>query len=157
MPDPAFPAASPAPCGSSPTSPPHFTPVERSCRYRVREVLWGNRRRYVVRDTATDTTIAIRTTSQIADSDLIRLNWAAAGRPDGRTALRPAEDDSISELLRADVPHRQCGRCRQLFAADPTLYPGVVQEWWLCDPCHDKLMGTGRAPTGASPVGSISR
>jgi hypothetical protein len=115
------------------------------CRYQVREVLWGNHKRFVVRDTAT-TTIAVRTTRHIADSDLIRLNMAARGRPDPRTALQRALNESPSELIPDNPSHRQCGRCRQFFASDPTLNPNAIHEWWLCEPCHDKLMGTSRSP-----------
>ena len=130
--------------------------VEPACRYQVREVLWGNHKRFVVRDTATDTTIAIRTTRQIADSDLIRLNWAVRGRPDPGSALRPALNDSPSELIPEDASGRQCGRCRQFFASDPTLNAVAIQEWWLCEACHDKLMGASRAPGGTSPAGSAA-
>jgi hypothetical protein len=40
-----------------------------------------------------------------------------------------------------DGPTRQCGRCRQLFAADPTSEPGGQEEWWLCPPCDATLLG----------------
>ncbi len=66
-PPPSDTAARPSPAAASEAAP----------RYQVKSVLWGNRKRFIVRDTATDSTIAIRTTSQIADSDLIRLNMAA--------------------------------------------------------------------------------
>jgi hypothetical protein len=83
-----MPTAAPA----APTAPPDTaTPptlpaalIEPARRYQVRAVLWGNRKRFVVRDTATNTTIAIRTTSHIADSDLMRLNMAP------RATVRPA-------------------------------------------------------------------
>ena len=77
MPESASLTASAAPPGSAPALPLPVTPFESACRYQVREVLWGNHKRFVVRDTATDTTIAIRTTYRIADGDLIRLNLAA--------------------------------------------------------------------------------
>lgn len=95
MPDPASLAASSAPPRNAPTSllPVVDAQVERACRYQVREVLWGNHKRFVVHDTATNNTTAIRTTRQIADSDLIRLNFAVRGRADLRTALRPALND----------------------------------------------------------------
>lgn len=67
--------------GLSPPSAPPSEPVRRPNRYEVREELWGNHKRFVVRDTATGTTIAIRTTRQIADSDLMRLNLAPRVRP----------------------------------------------------------------------------
>ena len=158
MPDPASLAASPTPPRSAPTSPLRVVngQVDRACRYQVREVLWGNRKRFVVRDAATDTTIAIRTTRQIADSDLIRLNCAAKGHPDPGSALRPALNDSPYELIPDNGTGRQCGRCRRFFVSDPALNALAIQEWWLCEPCHDKLMGTSRAPTGAGVVGSTT-
>ena len=158
MPDPASLAASASSPRSAPTSPRRVVTadVERACRYQVREVLWANRKRFVVRDAASGTTIAIRSTRQIADSDLIRLNWAARGRPNPGTALGPALSDSPSDLIPEDPSRRQCGRCRQFFASDPTLNPSAIQEWWLCEPCHDKLMGTSRAPGGTSPAGSAA-
>ncbi len=90
MSDPALLAVSPVPPGSAPTSslPVVNAQVESACRYQFREVLWGNRKRFVVRDTVANTTIAIRATRQIADSDLIRLNWVSRGGPDPGTALR---------------------------------------------------------------------
>jgi hypothetical protein len=38
---------------------------------------------------------------------------------------------------------RQCGRCRKTFEVDPTAHPTARQEWWLCPPCHEALLGTG--------------
>jgi hypothetical protein len=38
-------------------------------------------------------------------------------------------------------PTRQCGRCRQLFAADPAAEAGGQEEWWLCPPCDATLLG----------------
>ena len=114
-------------------------PKESASRYQVRAVLWGNRKRFVVRDTATDTTIAIRTTSEIADSDLIGLNMA--GRADHilRLHAQPAPADPPSAKR-----DRQCGRCRRFFPAEPDLEPMALQDWWLCDPCSHKLLGTRR-------------
>jgi hypothetical protein len=150
MPNPVTTTASPirprAPVAFPPLS---VTPVELGPRYQVRPVLWGNRTRFVVRDTRTQTTIAIRATSQIADSDLIRLNMGVGNN------LRPnphsLEHDRPS--LPSDVPcpgavtqsDRQCGRCRGFFAPDPTLEPVGLQDWWLCDPCRDTLLGARRA------------
>ena len=51
----------------------------------------------------------------------------------------------------AGPPPHQCGRCRQLFAGDPSIDAGVVQDWWLCPPCRAKLLGdrprAARSPT----------
>lgn len=143
MSDPASLAASPAERRSTNGQ------VESAPRYQVREVLWGIHKRFVVRDTATDTTIAIRTTRQIADSDLFRLNWAAGDRPDPGTALRRALSDLPPEMIQEAPSYRQCGRCRQCFASDPTLNPSTIQDWWLCESCHDNLMATSRSPTAA--------
>lgn len=44
---------------------------------------------------------------------------------------------------KGDEPTRQCGRCRKLFAADPDVEPTALDEWWLCPPCHDALLGNG--------------
>ena len=52
MPDPASLTAPQAPPGSAPTSPLPVTPVGRARHYQVREVLWGNHKRFLVRDTA---------------------------------------------------------------------------------------------------------
>jgi hypothetical protein len=41
------------------------------------------------------------------------------------------------------VAGRQCGRCRKTFGVDPTAHPTARQEWWLCPPCHEALLGTG--------------
>ena len=149
MPDPASVAASPAPPRSSSTSPLRVVngQVEPGCRYRVREVLWGVHKRFVVRDTATDSTIAIRTTREIADSDLLRLSWAA---PAPGTARRSAHSDSPAEPMDERPPYRQCGRCRKFFASDPTMHSPAIQDWWLCEPCHDNLMATSRSTAAGS-------
>jgi hypothetical protein len=154
MPDPASLSPSPSAPARPPTSPPSVTPSQHSYRYQVREELWGNRKRFVVRDTATHTTIAIRTTRQIVDSDLMRLNWAARDRPDPESTVQPVPSDSPSELIPEGPSQRQCGRCRQLFASDPARNPAALQEWWLCEACHAKLMGTSRPPTGSGPSGA---
>jgi len=38
---------------------------------------------------------------------------------------------------------RQCGRCRNTFTMDPTAHPTAREEWWLCPPCREALIGTG--------------
>lgn len=151
MPNPASLAASTAPPKSSSISSPTVIngQVEPAGRYRVREVLWGIYKRFVVRDHATDTTIAIRTTRQIADSDLLRLNWAAGRLREPGTPHRPASSDSPSEVVQEGPFDRQCGRCRQFFASDPTLNGSSLQDWWLCEACHGNLMGTSRSATAA--------
>lgn len=143
MPNPASFAVSPAPPKSSSMS--LLTvingQVEPAGRYKVREVLWGIHKRFVVRDSATDTTIAIRTTRQIADSDLLRLKWAAGRLRKRGAPHRPALSASSSEVFQEGQFDRQCGRCRRFFASDPTLNGAAIQDWWLCEACHGNLMG----------------
>jgi hypothetical protein len=130
------PTASTAPLG--PATPPTLpaASIEPARRYQVQSVLWGNRKRFVVRDTATDTTVAIRTTSQIADSDLMRLNMAARTDYGPRLDARPVHADPAS------APRdRQSGRCRQFSSADPARQTTALEDWWLCEPCRDKLLG----------------
>jgi hypothetical protein len=52
-----------------------------------------------------------------------------------------AEGTSPTEVADHDTPSRRCWRCLQTFActADDIL-PGPT-EWWLCDPCSQKLIG----------------
>ena len=38
---------------------------------------------------------------------------------------------------------RQCGRCREFFPVDDSPLGVYHPNWWLCPPCHDKLIGTG--------------
>lgn len=56
------------------------------------------------------------------------------------------------------VAPRQCGRCRQSFDGDPSLYPGALAEWWLCPPCRTALLGDGRGrsapPTQQTSTGA---
>jgi len=48
---------------------------------------------------------------------------------------------------------RQCGRCRKLFAGDPTLHPVALPEWWLCLPCRLALLGDRPRPPGDTDSG----
>ena len=159
MPDPPSRVASPAAPRSAPTSSLRVVngQVDGACRYQVREMVWGIHKRFKVHDTATNATIAIRTNRQIADSDLIRLNWADRGCPDSGSNIRPALNDVPSELIPNSATRRQCGRCRQFSGPDLTLDPAPIQEWWLCETCYDRLIGSNRAPTGAGSVGAAPR
>ena len=115
-------------------------------RYRVRPVLWGDRRRYEVVDTHTDTTLVTRATHVGADDDVIVLNMGGGGGPQVRAApVRAAEEQ---------VGTRQCGICRGIFPVDPAHEPGPPQDWWLCGPCRRTL--TGRPPGPASEDAGIS-
>jgi hypothetical protein len=40
-------------------------------------------------------------------------------------------------------PTRRCSRCREEFSAPGGSRGGVPGGWWLCPPCHDKLIGRG--------------
>jgi hypothetical protein len=53
--------------------------------------------------------------------------------------LTPTEEDltPTEEDLRA----RKCGRCQQLFAGDPALFPAAIPDWWLCPDCRSILLG----------------
>jgi len=79
--------ASNAPPGTVAPPAPAPGPTGVAHRYQVQAVPWANRMRFVVRDTTTHTTIAIRTTRDVADSDILRLNMAA--RPGPGTGPHP--------------------------------------------------------------------
>ena len=48
------------------------------------------------------------------------------------------------------VATRKCVRCRKNFPTDPLSVPGVVLDWWLCEPCYSTLLGArpGKVVTG---------
>lgn len=54
----------------------------------------------------------------------------------------------------AAPPGRQCGRCREWFADDPTLHEVALAEWWACPPCRDSLLGTTRVRSGVETAQS---
>lgn len=115
-------------------------------RYQVRPVLWGDRRRYEVVDTRTDTTLVVRATRFGADDDVLVLNLGGGGGPQVRDApVREAEEM---------VGTRQCGICRGIFPVDPADEPGPPQDWWLCRPC--RRTPTGRRPGPASEDAGVS-
>ena len=148
MPNPVVPVSSPMPTETATGhSPSGATPVLDGPRYQVGPVLWGTRKRFVVRDTDADTTVAIRTTSQIADSDLIRLNMRVVHGNRSQLhshdrGLPPVPDDVAGPEASIVATERRCGRCRGVFPLDPTLDGTGLQDWWVCDPCHNKLFGT---------------
>lgn len=117
------------------------TPVP--ARYQDRAVRRADRKRFEVRDTKTDTTGAIRTTSRVADEDVMVPNLAGPNGPGGVPAPQPQSAET------EPAPVRQCGRCRQYFPADPLSDPTVLQDWWLCEPCHNSLFGTPREPSNS--------
>jgi hypothetical protein len=128
--------------------------IPASARYQVRPVQWGDRERFEVRDTATDTTIAIRTTSRIADEDVMVLNLVGPNGLGRASVPRPKPPRSEPE----PQPARQCGRCRQYFAADPLSDPTALEVWWLCEPCHDTLIGArANSRTARGHVGATER
>ena len=129
-----MPTISPAPGATAIQTPP--SSAVPPPRYQVQSVLWGTRKRFVVRDVSTDTTIAIRTTSQVADSDLIRLNMGGRTSYGAAPELRPAPTDSAVEQR-----DRQCGRCRRFFSSGPATEGTSLQEWWLCPGCRRHLLG----------------
>ena len=134
MPTPALtPVAAPSDAATARTPP--AAPIGSGPRYQVEPVLWGYRKRFVVRDTENDVTVAIRTTSLVADGDLMRLNMVPRARHGPGADAPPAPADHPS------VPRdRQCGRCRRLFPGDPAGEAIAIEDWWLCELCRDKLL-----------------
>lgn len=50
--------------------------------------------------------------------------------------------DTAEEVQPA--PTRRCWRCLQMFPCEASdLHKGPA-EWWLCDPCHQSLIGPAR-------------
>jgi hypothetical protein len=46
----------------------------------------------------------------------------------------------------ASVRERRCGRCQLTFPCDAGQHASAQIGWWLCPPCHEKLLGhQGRA------------
>lgn len=54
--------------------------------------------------------------------------------------------DSSETSADAGPLTRVCSRCRNRFPAVTAPRPGQPEEWWLCPPCHDKLIGTRSKP-----------
>ena len=52
------------------------------------------------------------------------------------TAAEPAADLSVEAT-------RRCWRCLQMFECPPDEVARRA-EWWLCDPCHQSLLGGDR-------------
>jgi len=54
---------------------------------------------------------------------------------------------------------RYCSRCRQLFPVTDASRHVREGEWWLCAPCHDKLIGpgSGRVAIGPRPDSAAVR
>ena len=63
----------------------------------------------------------------------------------GDSVPRPSEPAVPGAPIVEEMRPRQCGRCRELFEGDPSLHPTAMPEWWLCGPCRDSLLGTGRS------------
>lgn len=104
--------------------------ADREIRYQVRSVPWGDKSRFAVRDTVTDTTLAIRATQNGAEDDIIVLNIAGPaglGLP------------SASQLGHLD---RQCGSCGQVFASDLAEDQSALEDWRLCARCRQKRLGS---------------
>jgi len=49
--------------------------------------------------------------------------------------------DLVLDADATRTPTRQCSRCRQYFPVDDTPDEVSHPSWWLCAPCHDKLIG----------------
>ena len=57
-----------------------------------------------------------------------------------QTAERPLQT-LATPVLYTDIADRRCGRCLQMFPGDATRAPTARPEWWLCESCHDVLIG----------------
>ena len=69
----------------------------------------------------------------------------STGPPRPRLTTVPvATPTGVASPGAADVPSRQCGRCRGIFEGDPTLHPTAQPEWWICPPCREALLGADR-------------
>jgi hypothetical protein len=66
--------------------------------------------------------------------------------PDAAVGVAHIEPDSHRSPADGEPPPQQCGRCRLLFAGDPTLHPTAQPGWWLCPPCRVILLGRYPAP-----------
>ena len=44
----------------------------------------------------------------------------------------------------AAARERRCGRCQLPFPGDAGLHASAQLGWWLCPPCHEKLLGQQR-------------
>ena len=64
-------------------------------------------------------------------------NTSRAPSVTSEEAARPTPYRSATDA----IPARQCGRCRQEFPGDPSLGTSEQQEWWLCPPCREALVG----------------
>ncbi len=113
----------------TPVAPSNLVTADREIRYQVRSLPWGDKRRFAVRDTVTDTTLTIRATQNGAEDDIIVLNIVGPG---GLGLPSPPQ------LAPRD---RRCGRCRQVFAPDPAEDRSALEDWWLCAGCRRKLLG----------------
>ena len=51
-----------------------------------------------------------------------------------------------NEATEANEQTRLCSRCRQPFPRVRAVRPGQPEEWWLCPPCHARLIGKGSRP-----------
>ena len=50
--------------------------------------------------------------------------------------------DTAEELAPASV--RRCWRCLQTFPCEASELHAGPAQWWLCDPCHQSLIGPAR-------------
>ncbi|HET9732622.1 MAG TPA: hypothetical protein VFP54_08100 [Acidimicrobiales bacterium] len=116
---------------------PRLSGVDAALRYQVRQVIWGDHKRFEVRDTVADETMAIRSTLLKAEDDVIVLTMAEG------------DLTGIEEVAEPQAATRLCGRCRGIFPADPDRNPSAMEDWWLCGPCHEVLIGPSSKPNSA--------
>lgn len=75
-------------------------------RYQVRPVVWGDRSRFQVRDTLTDTTLATRATRRDAEDEVIVLNIVGPGALGYRSAPEPSSPAPVLDMARRLHPAR---------------------------------------------------
>jgi hypothetical protein len=125
------PEASPAQLALiSPVASSNLVTADGEMRYQVRSVPWGDKRRFAVRDTDTDSTLAIRATQNDAEDDIIVLNIVGPAGLGLRSAPKLGPLD------------RRCRRCGHVSAPDLAEDQSALEDWWLCARCRQRLLGS---------------
>lgn len=72
-----------------------------------------------------------------------RIAFAPGGA--GRAVADVYNDvkDALGGWRADNVATRVCSRCRKEFPLPEDARPTPPGEWWLCPPCHDRLIGSG--------------
>ena len=64
------------------------------------------------------------------------LSSSAPSGPAGLTDPSPGP-------VAVDPSPRRCSRCRGVFPGAEERNAAGNVVWWLCEPCHERLLGTG--------------